>query len=537
MSNKPYCKNPHRIDVSFIVLIMACFFVSCFAVPPVSPDTLRTPFPLEPPTLNPIFVQDGFSQAVSAYVFESLLSFDNKTQQLKGQLAESYEVLPDKKTYRFFLRKNVLWHDGVRFTADDVMASVAVLAQPDANALYKFVFSQIEDVRKIDEYTVEFVYKAVYFRGLIHCGSIPILPKHILQKNADSLPQLFRRDAIGTGPFVFSRWDNGARLVLSRNENYWGEKPGIRSLELHFISDQSLAFQKLKKGELDLIDDLREVQWLRQTNSQAFTKKFNKFSFASSAYGCIAWNNQNRFFADKRVRQAMTHLLNRQLILEKLKHGMGRVVTGPFHPDSPSYNPDAKDFAYDVAKALALLNDAGIRDSDHDGWLDKDGEKFSFTLLVNTVPFVRRLSSIYQQDLQKVGIDMQLAQLDNSLLLDRTYKKDFDAVIFKWPIGRDADIAYIWHSAMTDVAGGYNFISYKNAEVDALLDAAQSEFSTQARNAIYRKVHALIAEDQPYTFLFVDDYLMALAKRFDNVIMYPGGYDLLEWRVNATQGL
>jgi peptide/nickel transport system substrate-binding protein len=227
----------------------------------------------------------------------------------------------------------------------------------------------------------------------------------------------------------------------------------------------------------------------------------------------------------------MTHLFNRQLILQKLKFGNGEVLTGPFLPHTTRYNDKAKDYDYDVQAALQLLAEAGIKDTDGDGWLDQQGQKFSFTMMLNTEPFIVRYASIFQEDLHKVGIDMQLQSLDYSVLIDRALKKEFDATFFKWGVGNADDIVDKWHSSVIEIKGGYNFISYQNPQVDALLEAAQVEFDDAKRDALYREVHAHLAEDQPYTFLFADYYLMAVSKRFGNVKMYPHGYSILEWQV------
>ena len=152
-------------------------------------------------------------------------------------------------------------------------------------------------------------------------------------------------------------------------------------------------------------------------------------------------------------------------------------------------------------------------------------------MLTNSLPVILQYASIFQEDLRHVGIDMQLQTLEPSALIDRALKKDFDATFFKWGVGYGDDIIGKWHSGMIAAEGSYNFVSYKNQKVDALLEAAQIEFDDDKRDAIYRDVHAILAEEQPYTFMFVDHYLMAVHKRFSNVKMYPHAYNLLEWQV------
>ena len=515
----------------FFCLLAFLTSASCSVLPPVEKDRLRTNLAVEPGSINPLFANDGHSYALASRVFEPLMAFDVKTNRFEPLLAESWEVLPDQKTYRFHLRPGVVWQDGQPFDADDVLATFEAAANDGANPNYHYTVSQLERIQKINPLTVELTYKDVYFRGLINCGSVPILPKHILKQYKGRIQDLFRHDAIGTGPWVLSKWEAGQRVVFERNDLYWKGKSALRWLEVLFIADNNLAFQKLKKGELDFMDELRDLQWLKQTGSQNFQEHFQKYSFGGNAYSAIAWNNTHPFFKYKNVRQAMTHLFNRQLILEKLKYNNGEIVTGPFLPHTSRYNTEAKNYEYDVQTALNLLAEAGIRDSDGDGWLDLQGQKFSFTLLANTAPLIMRYATIYQEDLRKVGIDMQLQTLESSVLIDRALKKEFDATFFKWSMGYGDDIMQTWHSAMIAQPGSYNIISYKNSKVDALIEAAQIEFDDAKRDSLYREVHAILAEDQPYTFMFVDYYLMAVSKRFSHVVMYPQGYDIMEWQV------
>ncbi len=508
-------------------LISILFLVVCCSPPQVvEPDRLRTHLGFEPATVNPLFATDGYTMAVATYIFESLLRRDVKTGELVPALAESFEILPDRKTYRFHLRQNVFWQNGEKFTADDVVATVGVLQNEQINPQWQAAARQIARVEKRDAFTVDFVYADVYYQALTTCASLPILPQAALKAAAGHLSDLFRHDAVGTGPFVLQHWFPGSRVVLQRNENYWGVKPGIRHLEIRFIPDATLAFQMLKKGELDLLDDAREIQWVRQTDGEKFNRRFAKKSFLAGTYSYIGWNNAHPLFADARVRQAMTEILNRELILQKLKYGLGVQVTGPFHPDSPEYNKAVAPLPYDPEHALALLRAAGWSDRDGDGILDKDGQSFAFTLLINNAPFVERLSTIYQEDLRRIGIEMKLQKLEDATLIGRALKKDFDAIVLLWGFGYDSDLSTIWHSGRS-----YNFVSYQNPRVDAILATLQSEFAPDERRRLNHEMHALIYADQPYTFLFADRALLFVAKRFHNVNIYPRGYDLLEWRV------
>lgn len=502
------------------IFILTFFLVACVSTHAQDPQTFQDSLFFEPVTVNPVFIKNGNTLGLSQLMFEPLLSYDVRTESYEGVLATSWQVLDDQKTYVFDLRKNVVWHDGTPFTADDVVASFQI-EHPEMSPQWQAVQSQIASVKKLDSHRVEIRYKEIYYRGLIECGSVMILPAHKIKEFQNNLQDLFRRDAIGTGIYKLKKWYEGTKIVLKKNKAYWGKGYDFENYVVKFLRDNTLAFQKLKKGELDYLV-LREVQWMRQTQSQKFAERFHKIRYPANNYSFLAWNNKNELFADKRVRKAMTHLVKRAEILQKLNYGLGTLITGPFHPKSERYNSAIKPLEYSGDKALQLLFAAGWDDTNGDGWLDKNGKKFEFTLMITDTPFSKRLSTIIKEDFKKAGVDVKLKITNTTHLFQKLFtEKQFDATLLKFGFGYDADPYNIWHSQSYEK--GYNFVGYFNPEVDALIEAAQKEFDRDKRNALYKKMHKLIHEDQPYTFLFVDDILMALSKKVKSPKVYPRG--------------
>lgn len=517
-----------------IVILILVLFAGCQPQSAEQIYTMRDRLAGEPGTLNPMFVTDGYSAALSTYAFDALIDIDPETFAIKPELAERWEVSADKKAYTYFLRKNAKWPDGKPFTADDVVTTVETILDPKTEATVAREFGLVDRVEKVDDHTVRFHLKDVYFRGLIQTGMTQVLPAHILEKNRHRLKDLFRRDSFGTGAFNVEKWYPGRKVVLKANSHYWGENRGIKKVEIKFIADDVLAFQKLKKGELDIFLELREIQWFKQTNSSSFARRFAKHKMLSTKYGYIGWNAKRPYFSDAKVRNAMTHLLNRKLIVEKLKYGLARVQTGPFHPLSGRNHPDVAPLEFNVAKAKELLREAGWKDSDRDGWLDQDGKKFSFTLNIDNRPIAERIASIYKEDLKKVGIDMKIQKLEFAALLDKIYKKDFDAINLAWGFGTESDPFNIWHSMGADKPNTVNFVGYKNKRVDELIAKAQVEFDQAKRDKLYQEMHLEIHKDQPYTFLYTDYYLMAISKKFTDVKIYKAGYDFLKWGIDPN---
>ena len=497
---------------------------------PAEGDWLIYHLSAEPATLNPITATDAYEGIVNGgNVYETLLKRDNKTLELIPLLAESWTISDDKLTYTFKLRQGVKWQDGVPFTADDIVFSYKTIMNPKVDApQLRSYYQEIKDVVALDDHTVRFTYARPYFLALEFCGGIPIVPKHIFEKG-DFNTNPAGRAPVGTGPYKFVKWTTGREIVLEKNNDYWGKKPHINRIVFRIITDPSVALQVLKRQELD-VAGLTPIQWERQTSSPEFEKNFDKFSYYTPNYSYIGWNSARPFFADKRVRKAMTYLVNRELILEKIMFDLGTVVTNPFYINSPEYDKDIKPIPYNPEEAKKLLDEAGWIDHDGDGIRDKDGVKFSFEFLIpGGSETGEKIATILKEELDKIGIDMTIRKTEWAVFTQRLSERNFDAVTLAWSMGVESDPYQIWSS--TQITSGSNFVGFNNAEADKLINQARQEFDRQKRIELYRKFSEIVNDEQPYTFLFCRKATVAVAKRFANVTVYPLGVDPLEWYV------
>ncbi|MCU0847939.1 MAG: peptide-binding protein [Spirochaetes bacterium] len=513
------------------LIITSMFFLGCSAsVTDNDPYTLYMHLSSDPGTLNPITSSEAITSTINENIYETLVDRDFDTLEIVPQLAVKWKISDDKLRYIFYLRKGVLWSDGVEFTADDVVYSYRVIKDPStACAPLKVYYIDIRDVRKIDRYTVEFIYTKPYFLGLNYCGSMPIIPKHIFDDGTDFNTHKNNRHPVGTGAYIFKRWDTGKRIVLSANPRYRGKKPDIRNVVFKIVSEPSVALQMLKKGELDVMS-VRPIEWVRQTNSESFIKNFYKLEYYIPNYSWIGWNSRTEYFKDKRVRKAMTHLINRDAIREKLLFGLGKLVTGTFYIYSRAYNPDIKSIEYDPEKAKRLLSEAGWRDTDGDGILDRNGKKFSFTFTIaSEKKFSERLTSILKEDLARVGIEMNINRYEWAVFADRLHKRNFEAITLSWLLSYSDDPYQLWHSSQVDA--GSNFCNFKNREADRIIEKARVEFNDRKRNKIYHRFGEILYDEQPYTFLFCSPSLVAVNKRFTNVKVHLRGLNYLEWMI------
>jgi peptide/nickel transport system substrate-binding protein len=518
----------------YMVMVTLLFCLSCSRFESVrDPHTLYVHLSAEPGHLNPITSTEAIASSINTYIYETLLDRDYDTLELKPLLASHWEISPDKLHYRFYLKKNIRWSDGKPFTADDIVYSFHVIKDPAvANAPLKVYYIDVVSVKKISPYIVEFTYSRPYFLALEICGSIPVVPKHIFDDGTDFNTHKNNRHPIGTGPYIFSKWETGKRIELELNPLYWGNKPDIKKVIYKVIPEPSVALQMLKKGELDVMS-LRPIQWVRQTDSQHFKESFYRFTYYQPYYSYIGWNAKNPLFNNKNVRKALTMLINRQAILDSLLFGLGTVVTGPFYIYDKYYNHAVQPLPYDPEKAKELLNNAGWVDSDGDGILDSGGKKFSFTFTIASASkFAERLATILKEDFAKVGIQMEINRYEWAVFVNKIDKRDFDAVTLGWSLSWEGDPYQLWHSSQ--VKAGSNFCYFINREADEIIEKARKEFDVNKRIVLYHRFHEIIHDEQPYTFLYCTPALVAVSKRFTNVIVHKRGLNYAEWKVTGN---
>lgn len=519
------------------------FLFNCLACPAVASDELKQPgervygdwlvrdLSAEPATLNPITATDAYAGSVNNYIYETLLKRDEKSLQLVPVLADRWDISADHLSYTFYLKKNIKWSDGHRFTAKDVLFSFDRIMDPKVDAApLRGYYQDIEKVEAPDDYTVRFHYRIPYFLALEMCGGIPIVPAHLFKKGEDFNSSPIGRLPVGTGPYKLISWKTGSEIVLVRNDDYWGEKPAIDRIIFKIITDSTVALQVLKQGGLDMMG-LDPVQWARETQNNRFTANFRKLSYYQPQFSFIGWNCRRAIFSDKRVRRAMTMLVPRELILEKILFGLGAVVSAPFYINSPDYDKNIKPFPYDPKAALALLKSAGWNYPRGGFVLEKNGKPFQFEFLIPAgAKLPLQIATILKEELHEIGIEMSIQRLEWAVFLQKINDDDFDGCTLGWALGWENDPYQIWHSSQA-VKGGSNFVGFRSAEADKLIMDARQEFDPEKRRKMYYRLEEIIHDEQPYTFLFTTKALVTVSKRFQNVVVYPMGLAPLYWWV------
>ncbi len=481
--------------------------------------------------LLPPLASDSASFDIIGLVYNGIVKYD-KDLKLVGDLAESWDISPDGLEITFHLRKGVKWHDGVEFTAEDIMFGYQKIIDPKTPTAYASAFEEVEKAEVLDRYTFKVTYKEPFAPGLASWGSLVVLPRHLLE-GADITKSPLTRSPVGTGPYRFVEWKTGEKITLEYNPDYFEGRPYIDRYVYRIIPEQATMFLELKAERIDEMG-LTPLQYRRQTNSPDFLKKFNKYRYLSFGYTYLGYNLLEPKFQDIRVRRAISSAINKQDIVDGVLLGLGRVATGPFKPDTIWYNPEVKRYPYDPDKARALLEEAGWVDTDRDGILDKEGKPFSFTIITNQGNEQRKKSAeIIQRNLKEVGIEVKIHIIEWAAFInDFIDKKSFEAVILGWSLDPDPDQYDIWHSRKTKFKE-FNFISYKNPEVDDLLVKARHTMDPEERRKYYFRFQEILAEEQPYTFLYVAEALPVIHSRFKGIEPAPAGigYNFIKWYV------
>jgi peptide/nickel transport system substrate-binding protein len=531
---------------TFHIVILLFFLVSCKSKPsgtaqadlksssgaPAYGDSLIEGTIGEPSILIPMLAGDSASHSVAGLIFNGLVKYDTDLS-LIGDLAESWDISPDGLVITFHLRKGVKWADGVEFTANDVMFGYKTIIDEKTPTAYSEDFRQVKNAEAPDRYTFRVTYGKPFAPALSSWASnAVILPAHLLQ-GRDITKSDFGRNPVGLGPYRLNTWISGQEVVLDSYKDYFEGRPYIDRYIYRIIPDPATLFLELQTGGVDMMG-LTPIQYKKQTETEFFRTNFWKFRYPTFAYTYLGFNLKHPFFQDKSVRQAISYAIDKSEIVDVVLFGLGSPSTGPYVPNTWPYNPDVKKYPYDPKRALQLLNEAGWKDSDGDGILDRDGKPFAFTILTNMGNTLRmNTATIIQWRLAKIGIKVEIRALEWSTFINEFIdKRRFQAVILGWSIGLDPDQYDIWHSSKTKEKE-FNFVSYRNPEVDALLETGRRTFDREERKKAYFRIQEILADELPYIFLYVPDATPIVHARFKGIKPSPIGisYNLPKWYV------
>ena len=415
------------------------------------------------------------------------------------------------------------------------------MINPKTPAPFKEGFLLVKDAEALDPYTVRVRYDKPYARAVETWGTY-VLPKHLLESfaTAGTLRESPQNSwPVGTGPYRFQEWKPGEKVVLVANPDYYEGRPYLSRIVYRVIPSQATIFLELKANGVDYVNTLTGIQYARQTEYPAFRKAYRKFRYPGDNYTFLGFNLKDPRFADKRVRQAFAHAIDKQELIDGVRLGLAHESTGPLRPGTWAYTEDVKRYAYDPAKAKALLAEAGWKDRDGDGVVvDRDGKPFTLTIRTNQGNDERKkIAEIVQQRLKDIGIQADIQLIEWAAFIKEFVKpRRFEVIVLGLGTGSDPDQYVVWHSSQRG-PDQMNRTGYDNPEVDQLLEAGRASCVQKDRVRYYRRIQEILAEDLPMLFLFNRDSLPVVASRIRGVSAAPAGilHNFTEWYVPKAQ--
>lgn len=491
-------------------------------------------------TITPLVSGDAYASDIQENVLESLLIRNPDTLEWSGLVAKSWNVSEDGLTISFQLNENVMFSDGKPLTAEDVAFTFSFLMTeaikaPSERAYYE----KIASVTAKSPYEAVFVFKEPYFEALGAAGGMPILAKHFYEEYLDKAETFNESKGllIGSGPYRLAdpkSWtsDQGS-IELVRNPRYWGVvQPTFDKMVWKIIQNDSARLTTYRNGDIDVYS-ARPIEYKKLLKDEALTEKSQNFEYMSpvAGYSFIGWNQQEgeekTRFADKRVRQAMTYLTNRDKIIEDVYLGYAEPAISPFSPRSKQHDPKLKPRKANVETAKALLKEAGYEDRDNDGLLeDENGKPFSFKLMYpQSSDDTKRLVLMLKDMYARAGMQLEPEPTEWSVMVERLDQKDFDATILGWTSGLETDVYQMFHSSQTKTNGN-NFVNYKSDKLDKLIEQARVVVDESKRMPIWQQAEAVFYDEQPYTFLSRRKSLVFIDKRIKNLELTNIGLNL-----------
>lgn len=477
------------------------------------------------------------------------------------ELYESWSVDPTGTILTIKIRPGLVWADGTPFTTRDVKFTYDLVADPAvASPRMPYVQEMVEGKRPliVDDLTAEFHFTRPLQLSLMlgHTGLAPV-PEHLLRDadRASLRGHPLGRTPVALGPWKVAKWEAGSSVVLEPNDRFGGPaamRPRLSRVVYRIIPEYSSRLLALKAGEVDWMEGILVADADRlATEHPELT--LHRRGWRNMDY--IAWNSidpsakaaegaarpAHPLFGDRAVRKALSLAVNVDKMIADMFTASNGEVYGRRSVSTITpglcevHNNDITPLPFDPAAARAALEAAGWKDTDADGLLDRGGQPFRFKLLLNAGNQRRATAAlIAQENLKAVGVDMQIEQVETNTFFERLRKKDFDAALSGWSSALFVDMTAIWASGEDHE---YNFVSYNNPEADRLMAEALASPDEARSNELHKQVQALIYEDQPYTFLYWFQDIVAVHQRFkdEQVNMLSAQQDLYRWWVPAAE--
>lgn len=549
-----------NVRLLLISLLLLLFITSCQKEEPDSANRIIIGISADVKTINPLYAFSVDEGNINDLLFLSLLrvNWNEKIGDIATEplLAYKWEWSEDSTNVKFYLRDDAKWTDGKKVTAEDVAFSFELYSNPQVQSKFYGTFDKLylnddlsvdisRSIEVLDSFTLRINFIPDVNIKLIDIV-LPIIPKHIFDKyEFDEIPTAdVNFNPVSCGPYKLKKWNRNQMIVLEADSSsFLYSDLMIKELIFKVIPDYNSRITQLKKGEIDILEQVKPEEAKALKNSD----RINIVSVKGREFDFVGWNHidpqkftktgkflKNKFFSSSNIRRALSYAINRDEILSEYLINFGQQAVSPVSEIFvEAFNSDLKPIEYNPAKAREILKEEGWSDTNNNGIIDKDGTEFSFTLFVpGGNPLRQYAAIIIKNDLKAVGIDVKTETIELNKLIDNLFNKNMDAWIAAYYIQIPLEYKMIWYSDLE--AAPFNFVSYRNKDVGILIDKLGQKLSRDKEIELHKQLQGIIYSDQPITFLYWIDNIVAVNKKIKTFEVNPLGViqHVWDWRLN-----
>ncbi|MDF1552516.1 MAG: ABC transporter substrate-binding protein [Deferrisomatales bacterium] len=514
-----------RASILFPLALMAgaVFASGCRGAAPARPGEFRVGIEGTPTTLDPRYAADAYGVRMLPLLFNGLLA-QTPTGEFRPDLAERWEQ-PETLVHQLTLRRGVRFHDGSELDSGDVAATYRYVMDPDHGCPGAGSLAAVAAVETPDRYTVRFRLKEA-FVSFPYQLTLGVLPEELAAR-ADLGSSL-----VGTGPFRLSSFRPGEEVVLESFSDHFAGPPAVSRVRFRIVGNATTRLLEARSGGLDLLQNAvppYAVKFLRRN------PELEVLAAPGSSYQYLGYNLEDPVVGDVRVRRALSHAVDREALIRFAWEGLARPATTLLPPEHWAHDPDVATYPYAPERARSLLDAAGFPDPDGPG----PGVRFTLSYKTSTDKTGIEVARVIADQLARVGVGVEVRSFEWGTFFSDVKKGNFQLMSLRWIGITDPDIFhYLFHSDSLPPRGA-NRGRYRNAEVDAWIDASRTERDPAARRALYGKIQQAVARDCVYTSLWWLDNVVVLRRGFDGYEPLPGGEytSLARVRPRAGEGV
>ncbi len=524
----------------FLLLLALMLMLSVLGCTPAeSPQgQLRVASLGSPVTLNPLFIRDNVSYEAVSLVHAGLITFNHETLEVEPALVKEWSVEDEGRTYILSINENAKWTDGTPLTAEDIAFTLRVICHPDFTGYHYALFfnaitgsqdyhvnhdspladGSIEGIEVVEDNTIKISLDRQMAPFLTYLDLFP-LPAHVLQE----VPvaeieghEYSRKPEVTAGPYILNDWVTDEYLHFVSNPDFFLGQPEIDEIYFKIIPNQEAQLIELKNGDLDLIPTAVKLEDVEELKEDPDIEIYSNLRLV---YDYMGFNMQDPEspLSDKKVRQALSMVLDREALVRDILLGYGRVAYGPLAPLHFPFDENFKAFSVDVPKALQLMEDAGYNDG------------LELRLIVNAGNQVRENAALmFKEAAEDLNVQVNIQTLEWQAYMEALMQGDYDVVFSGQGTGTDPDLTFNWHSQSP-----LNELGYVNEQVDSLVEEAIMTLDRDERTRLYREAQEIIVDDAPMIWLYYREAVHGVSNRLENFKPHPDNtfYKVYLWQL------